>query len=81
MKKTRDKDLALRLMTYLTEREVAALLKVSQRTLQGWRGTGLGPPFVKIGGRLVRYIEEEVQEWAARNRFSSTSGYDSNEVA
>jgi hypothetical protein len=23
--------------------------------VQGWRTQGIGPPYVKIGGRLVRY--------------------------
>ena len=38
----------------LTERQAAALLKVSVKSLQGWRSRGGGPPYRKLG-RCVRY--------------------------
>lgn len=38
----------------LNEFEAAAFLKVSERTLQGWRQRRAGPPFIKLG-RSVRY--------------------------
>lgn len=37
-----------------TEREAAAYLNVSPRTLQAWRLRGGGPAFVKLGN-AVRY--------------------------
>jgi hypothetical protein len=39
---------------YLTTQEVAALLGLSVKGLEGMRGKGTGPAFVKIGGR-IRY--------------------------
>ena len=38
----------------LTVEEAAERLKVSKHTLNRWRVTGEGPPFVKYGPRLVR---------------------------
>jgi predicted DNA-binding transcriptional regulator AlpA len=38
----------------LNERDAAALLGVSVRSLQAWRQRGEGPVYVKLG-RLVRY--------------------------
>ena len=66
-------------MAYLTEAEVAELLRKSVRTLQGWRVAGIGPPFHKFG-RSVRYLEAEVLDWAARHRYRSTSEFDARRV-
>jgi predicted DNA-binding transcriptional regulator AlpA len=56
----------------LREREVAEQLGVSERTLQGWRWRGGGPPFVRIGG-AVRYEPAEVRVWLEAQRRTSTS--------
>jgi hypothetical protein len=37
------------------EAEVAKFLNTAQRTLANWRSEGKGPPFVKLGARMVRY--------------------------
>lgn len=39
----------------LTVEDAAARLKISKHTLNRWRMTGEGPPFIKYGPRLVRY--------------------------
>ena len=59
----------------LTVEEAAARLKISKHTLNRWRVTGEGPPFVKYGPRLVRYTEGILDEWAQKHRFASTSEY------
>lgn len=59
----------------LTVEEAAARLKLSKHTLNRWRVTGEGPPFVKYGPRLVRYSEGTLNEWSATRRFASTSEY------
>lgn len=46
----------------LSEKEVAAILKVSRRTLQQWRYLGKGPPFLKIG-LMVRYPRAALEDW------------------
>lgn len=40
---------------YLTPAEMAALMKVSIRTLARWRNEGNGPAWVKYGG-VIRYL-------------------------
>ncbi|MFB3787023.1 MAG: helix-turn-helix transcriptional regulator [bacterium] len=58
---------------YLTERQAATKLGVSQKTLQAWRLRGGGPAFVKISARCVRYRESVIDAWAlARERESTT---------
>jgi excisionase family DNA binding protein len=50
---------------YLTEAELAALLKVTRRTVKRWRAEGGGPPWVRIG-RGIRYRRRDVDAWAER---------------
>lgn len=54
--------------TLLTEKRAARVLRVSPRTLQGWRHRGTGPPYVKLGtavryrrGDLKRYILDSLR--------------------
>lgn len=52
------------LSSYLTTKEVAAMLRIAPQTLEKARSTGLGPqiPFVKVG-RAVRYASGDVAAW------------------
>jgi Helix-turn-helix domain len=48
----------------LSTEELAAYLgDVSVRTLEDWRRLGLGPDFVPLSPRLVRYRPEAVNAW------------------
>ena len=47
----------------LSEREVAERWGISQVTLQDWRSRQKGPPFIKLGGRMVRYRELDIEMW------------------
>jgi predicted DNA-binding transcriptional regulator AlpA len=49
------------------------LIKVSASTLTKWRVRGEGPPFVRIGARLVGYLEADLLAWLASRRAQSTS--------
>jgi len=46
--------------TMLDQNDVAAVLKVSPKTLEYWRCKGIGPRFVKVG-KLARYLESDVK--------------------
>ena len=59
----------------LTVEEAAARLKISKHTLNRWRVTGDGPPFVKYGPRLVRYVESVLDRWAQQRLHGSTGEY------
>lgn len=52
----------------LTVEDAAVRLKISKHTLNRWRMTGEGPPFIKYGPRLVRYREEVLEAWANARR-------------
>lgn len=57
----------------LDEHEAARLLGISHRTFQRWRVVGEGPPYLKVGGRLVRYQRATLMEWAMKDARTSTS--------
>jgi hypothetical protein len=49
---------------HLTTREVASRLRVHQRTVERWRRMNMGPPFLKIMGRVL-YRLEDVETYEA----------------
>lgn len=50
----------------------AARIGLSPKTLENWRSNGRGPPYYKVGGRIV-YDDAEVDAWFASKRRTSTS--------
>jgi predicted DNA-binding transcriptional regulator YafY len=54
----------------LTEREAAAYLRVSQRTLRRYRTEqpGKGPPVAGYVGRSPRYRVADLDRWLAQTR-------------
>jgi excisionase family DNA binding protein len=53
--------------------EAAALLRLSKRTLEKYRMTGIdGPSFVRIGGRVL-YRRTDLETWLAAHLRRSTS--------
>jgi predicted DNA-binding transcriptional regulator AlpA len=49
----------------LSEREVGRRLEVSRHSLRYWRARGEGPPWCRVGRRLVRYPLAELRRWIA----------------
>jgi hypothetical protein len=58
---------------FLTEREVAGTLRVSQRTLQWWRTNGAGPAFLKLEG-VVRYRSSDLEAFITAGRSAPEPG-------
>ena len=57
----------------LSAREAAALLGVSAKMLERWRGTGAGPPYLRLGHRTVRYAVRDLEAFIASRRRASTA--------
>lgn len=53
--------------------ETARYLRRSERTLEGWRVRGGGPPFVRLGKRSVVYDLDAVDAWLDAHQRTSTS--------
>ena len=59
-------------MTLLSAREAAALLHLSERTLERFRVSGTGPKFVRLG-RSIRYRLADIEAYIASRVVGSTS--------
>ena len=46
----------------LTPREAADYLRVSERTLIRWRNARTGPPYTKVGHKVV-YRDRDLDRW------------------
>ena len=57
----------------ITEKSVARELSLSPRTLRNWRVLGIGPPYVKISARCIRYRRSDIETWSNNLTQSSTS--------
>ncbi len=51
----------------LLEREAAHLLRVSCPTLRRWRWAKVGPRYVRVGTRAIRYRRSDVIAFVAAN--------------
>jgi len=47
----------------LNKDEMAALARVSVRTLERWESVGEGPPRVRLGRRRIGYWKSDVLAW------------------
>lgn len=47
---------------YLTSKEVADRWRLSDKTLANWRHAGKGPPFIRVGSRVL-YPIEGINAW------------------
>jgi hypothetical protein len=56
----------------LNEAEAADYLKLSHRTLQGYRVKGCGPAFACLGRRII-YRRTDLDAWVASHVVQSTS--------
>jgi predicted DNA-binding transcriptional regulator AlpA len=55
--------------------EAVRYLRVSRSTLAKWRMTGEGPPYHRLGPRLVYYLRHELDAWLAEcDRRSAAPG-------
>ena len=57
----------------LSNAKAAERLGVSTKTTGRWRDAGIGPPYVKVGGKNshVRYPEKDLEDWIRSKRMVS----------
>jgi predicted DNA-binding transcriptional regulator AlpA len=60
------------MLPLLTQRQAAELLCLSERTLERFRVSGVGPKFVHMG-HSIRYRLSDVEAWIASRTVGSTS--------
>ena len=59
-------------LTLVTPEDAARLLTSKERTLERWRSTGTGPPYVKVG-RRVAYRLRDLEAWVERQTRQHTA--------
>ena len=57
----------------LDTRQAAEALGLSTRTLEDWRLRGVGPRYVRMSPRAVRYRPRELSRWVSEREVQSTS--------
>lgn len=60
-------------MSNLNQNELAARWNLSPRTLEQWRWRGVGPQYLKLGGR-VGYRLEDIEAFEAAHLHRNTGG-------
>jgi hypothetical protein len=60
------------MQTLLNQREAADALRLSERTLERYRVSGEGPPFVRAGKRIM-YRLADLDSWVRDRVVTSTS--------
>jgi len=58
---------------FLSAHELAKALSVSEPTLERWRRQGLGPPFIKVGNKRIRYPITELDLWVRKSLINQDS--------
>jgi len=64
----------------MKERQVAEVIRLSPLTLQGWRQTGSGPVFERIG-RNIRYPRTALLGWISESRVTTEDEYEIEALA
>ena len=53
---------------HLTQTDLASRWRISERTLERWRWRKLGPPYLKVGGRVVYRLSDVLAYEAGQRR-------------
>lgn len=61
-----DTDTVERGLQLLNESQTANLLGLSRACLRNWRAVGKGPPWMRIGERLIRYDLAKLRGWISK---------------
>ena len=52
----------------LTEKQLAQSKQISVSLVRKWRRNGEGPPFLRVGAKLIRYRRADVEAWLTGQR-------------
>ena len=57
----------------IDEKDAAAFLNLTNRTLQEWRQKGVGPRHLRLSSRCIRYRRIDLKQWADKHVRASTA--------
>lgn len=55
----------------LTADEVAEYIHVSKSTLYSYRANGIGPRYILLNNRIIRYLKSDVEEWLSAQKIQT----------
>jgi predicted DNA-binding transcriptional regulator AlpA len=61
--KNRERHKFMKHRILLSSEDVANILGLSPATIRDWRWQRIGPPFLAISARCVRYDQAKLEEW------------------
>lgn len=53
---------------WITTEQAAVLISVAPGTLRDWKCQRIGPPFIQVTPRCVRYDVRDIQRWMSERR-------------
>jgi excisionase family DNA binding protein len=56
---------------FMTDEQLAKLLRVDKRTTARWRVDHGGPPYLRVGPRHILYRRCDVEEWIRQRTFAN----------
>lgn len=54
--------------TVMMPNDVCKMLGISRVTLQTWRERNIGPPFLRLNQRTIRYLKKDLERWMQEKR-------------
>ena len=55
----------------LREQEASNILEIKARTLKNWRRLGIGPAYIKISRKCIRYRKSDLIKWLSESKNGS----------
>ena len=52
----------------ISAQRTAALLQIDRATLRRWRKRNIGPPFIRLGPKLIRYRDDDIKSYLDAQR-------------
>ncbi|MEM4406875.1 MAG: helix-turn-helix domain-containing protein [Candidatus Methanomethylicaceae archaeon] len=46
---------------YITEKELSEIISIAPQTLRNWRHQGYGPPYIKVGRRVLYKLSDVIR--------------------
>ena len=50
--------------------QAAEYLSVSEATMKRWRSNGTGPEYIRLGERIIKYRQTDLDRWLIERRMS-----------
>jgi hypothetical protein len=68
-------------MQLLNSQTAAGLLRIDRATLRRWRTRNIGPPYIRVGPRLIRYRDDDLRAYLDAQRRGEEIGLRIDEMS